>query len=76
MEHEEEVTARERFVESIRYLHGCGGTESELPKLVEAFADAVCNCPDYDCGGAESKFYETEHKECRAALLKECGLGE
>jgi hypothetical protein len=45
-------------------------------QAIEAFADAVCNCPDSDCGGAESKFYETEHKECRAALLKECGLGE
>jgi hypothetical protein len=45
-----------------------------LRQAIEAFADAVCNCPDSDCGGAESKFYETEHKECRAALLKECGL--
>jgi hypothetical protein len=51
--------------------------------VVEAFADAECEAADSDCPGLDSKFYEYErkfyeyeHEDCRAALLKECGLGE
>jgi hypothetical protein len=70
----EAMTPRERFVEAIRSLRehddGTWDVPAAVRQAAEAFADTECANTD-DCDGR----WPHDHAACRAALLREIGLG-
>ena len=70
-------SARQKFVEAMRgvlahYANGvCDGCMEKVRQACEAFTDAVCEETPQD-----EKMHHADHHACRAALIKEVGLGE
>lgn len=70
------MTARERFVEAMRLMPA-----NQTPimgrvmrQAVEAFADLECEVQPLK--HLPETYPHVDHVACRAALLRECGLGE